>query len=96
MTVKIELHAASTKHRDKYSPELCALSFMICLTGWESVLCKVSLLKCIWSSKARTVTLYTEASIYCGLRSAPPLLEAAALMALYLSDIVAPKIAPRT
>lgn len=61
MTVKIELHAASTKRSDTYSPGLCALSFMICLTGWESVFCKVSLLKCVWSSKARTVTLYTEA-----------------------------------
>lgn len=62
MTLKIELHAASTKRSDTYSPELCALSFMICLTGWESVFCKVSLSKYMWPSKVRAVTLYTEAS----------------------------------
>lgn len=62
MTVKIELHTASTKRSDKYSPELSALSFMIFPTGWQSVFCKVSLLICIWSSKARTVTLYIEVS----------------------------------
>lgn len=62
MTLKIELHAASTKRSDTYSPELCALSFMICLTGWESVFCKVSLSKYMWPSKVRAVTLYTQAS----------------------------------
>ena len=52
MTVKLELHEASTKCSDTYSPELCAVSFMICLTGWEPVFCKISVSKC---SKTRTV-----------------------------------------
>lgn len=91
MTLKIELHAASMKRNDMYSPELCALSFMICLTGWESVFCKVSLSKYMWPSKVRAVTLYTEASKHllwfevttssaagcssCGCREYIPMLE---------------------
>jgi len=35
MTVKLELRAAGTKRSDTYSPELCAFSFVICLTGWD-------------------------------------------------------------
>lgn len=62
MTVKIELHAASTKSSDTCSLKFCTLSFVICPTDWESVFCKVSLPKCVWSSRARTVSLYTEAS----------------------------------
>ena len=83
MTVKLELHAASTKCSNTYSPELCAVSFMTCLTGWEPVFCKISVSKRIRSSKSRTAFfLYTEASICGGLRSPSPLLDTAALVAV--------------
>lgn len=51
MTVKLELCAASTKCSDTYSAELCAVSFMICLTGWKPVFCKISISRCMKSSK---------------------------------------------
>lgn len=55
MTVKLELHAASTKCSDTYSSDLSAVSFMICLTGWEPVFCNISVSKCMSSSKTRTI-----------------------------------------
>lgn len=82
MAVKLESNAASTKCGDIHQSSVPPHSWSALLVGNQ---CSAKYIVSIYIKSFKTSTvffLYTEASICGGLRSPPPLLEAAALVAV--------------